>query len=42
VLPLWVPGGMCIGGLLPTEPGSRGKQSFDQWIDEHFATAGAH
>ncbi|MFI5491682.1 SDR family oxidoreductase [Actinoplanes sp. NPDC051859] len=37
VLPLWVPGPMSRGGLLPTGPGARGGQTFDQWLsDQQF------
>jgi uncharacterized protein YbjT (DUF2867 family) len=33
VLPLWLPGSMAHGGLLPTGPGSRGTQTFEQWLE---------
>jgi len=33
VLPLWLPGPMAHGGLLPTGPGPRGAQTFEQWLD---------
>ncbi|RSM51100.1 3-beta hydroxysteroid dehydrogenase [Actinoplanes sp. ATCC 53533] len=32
VLPLWLPGPMAHGGLLPTGPGPRGTQTFEQWL----------
>ncbi|MEV6601618.1 NAD(P)H-binding protein [Actinoplanes sp. NPDC051346] len=34
VLPLWVPGPMGHGGLLPSGPGARGVRTFDQWLAE--------
>ncbi|OJF10611.1 SDR family oxidoreductase [Couchioplanes caeruleus] len=34
VLPLWMPGPMGSGGLLPDGPGARGVQTFDQWLEE--------
>jgi len=33
VLPLWLPGPMAHGGLLPAGPGSRGTQTFEQWLE---------
>ncbi|AGL15049.1 SDR family oxidoreductase [Actinoplanes sp. N902-109] len=39
VAPVPVPGGMSNGGLLPTGPGPRGTQTFDEWIEARaFAT----
>ncbi|MFI5938567.1 SDR family oxidoreductase [Actinoplanes sp. NPDC051494] len=32
VLPLWIPGPMSSGGLLPRDPGPRGVQTFDEWL----------
>ncbi|GAA2518593.1 SDR family oxidoreductase [Winogradskya humida] len=32
VLPLWLPGPMSTGGLLPTTPGPRGTATFDEWL----------
>lgn len=32
VLPLYLPGGMRKGNLLPTGPGPRGTQTFDDWL----------
>lgn len=32
VVPLWLPGPMAGGGLLPAGPGSRGVQTFEQWL----------
>jgi uncharacterized protein YbjT (DUF2867 family) len=32
VLPVYFPGGMSRGGLLPTGPGPRGTQTFDDWL----------
>jgi len=32
VLPLWLPGPMAHGGLLPTGPGPRGTETFEQWL----------
>jgi uncharacterized protein YbjT (DUF2867 family) len=32
VVPLWLPGPMADGGLLPTGPGPRGTQTFEQWL----------
>ncbi|GAA3947220.1 SDR family oxidoreductase [Actinoplanes auranticolor] len=32
VVPLWLPGAMAHGGLLPTGPGPRGTQTFEQWL----------
>ena len=32
VVPLWLPGPMAHGGLLPTGPGPRGTQTFEQWL----------
>ena len=32
VVPLWIPGPMRTGGLLPTGPGPRGVQTFDEWV----------
>jgi len=32
VVPLWFPGPMAGGGLLPAEPGPRGVQTFEQWL----------
>ncbi|MFI7597345.1 SDR family oxidoreductase [Actinoplanes sp. NPDC049681] len=32
VMPLWVPGPMGRGGLLPTGPGPRGTETFDEWL----------
>jgi len=32
VVPLWLPGPMAGGGLLPVGPGSRGAQTFEQWL----------
>nr|WP_062338991.1 NAD(P)H-binding protein [Herbidospora sakaeratensis] len=32
VLPVYLPGGMSAGGLLPTGPGPRGAQTFDEWL----------
>src|SRR5690349_14964906 len=32
VVPLWLPGTMAHGGLLPTGPGPRGTQTFEQWL----------
>lgn len=32
VVPLWLPGPMAGGGLLPTGPGPRGTQTFEQWL----------
>jgi uncharacterized protein YbjT (DUF2867 family) len=32
VVPLWLPGPMARGGLLPTGPGPRGTQTFEQWL----------
>ncbi|WP_030987532.1 SDR family oxidoreductase [Streptomyces sp. NRRL WC-3744] len=37
VLPLYVPGGMSSGGLLPTGTGSRGTQTFADWLGERTA-----
>ncbi|AGZ39842.1 SDR family oxidoreductase [Actinoplanes friuliensis] len=34
VVPLWLPGPMASGGLLPTGPGSRGVLTFEQWLGE--------
>ncbi|GII57479.1 3-beta hydroxysteroid dehydrogenase [Planotetraspora thailandica] len=34
VLPLYFPGGMSSGGLLPTGPGPRGTQTFADWLRE--------
>ncbi|GAA4585558.1 NAD(P)H-binding protein [Planotetraspora phitsanulokensis] len=34
VLPLYFPGGMSNGGLLPTGPGPRGTQTFADWLRE--------
>jgi hypothetical protein len=34
VVPLWLPGPMARGGLLPTGPGPRGTQTFEQWLAE--------
>ena len=34
VLPLWVPGPMGRGGLLPAGPGPRGVRTFDEWLAE--------
>lgn len=33
VLPLYFPGGMSAGGLLPAGPGSRGTLTFTEWLD---------
>jgi uncharacterized protein YbjT (DUF2867 family) len=32
LLPLWLPGPMATGGLLPTGEFTRGTQTFDQWL----------
>lgn len=32
VVPLWLPGPMAHGGLLPTGTGPRGTQTFEQWL----------
>ncbi|WP_062440601.1 SDR family oxidoreductase [Herbidospora daliensis] len=32
VLPVYLPGGMSAGGLLPTGPGPRGVQTFEEWL----------
>jgi uncharacterized protein YbjT (DUF2867 family) len=37
VLPVRLPGGMSSGGLLPTGPGPRGKQTFTDWLAENTA-----
>ncbi|MFC1420736.1 SDR family oxidoreductase [Streptacidiphilus cavernicola] len=41
VVPLWMPGAvgkaMTGGGLLPTGPGPRGSQTFDQWLADDAA-----
>ncbi|MEV5169595.1 hypothetical protein AB0L10_00535 [Streptomyces flaveolus] len=37
VLPLYVPGGMSGGGLLPTGTGPRGTQTFADWLGERTA-----
>ena len=34
VLPLYFPGGMSSGGLLPAGPGPRGTQTFTDWLRE--------
>ncbi|MEU6611728.1 hypothetical protein ABZ922_43150 [Streptomyces shenzhenensis] len=34
VMPLYFPGGMSSGGLLPTGPGPRGTQTFTDWLTE--------
>ncbi|GAA3341919.1 NAD(P)H-binding protein [Amorphoplanes nipponensis] len=34
VLPLWLPGPMAHGGLLPAGPGPRGTQTFEEWLAE--------
>ncbi|MEY9962672.1 uncharacterized protein YbjT (DUF2867 family) [Streptacidiphilus sp. MAP12-16] len=43
VLPVRLPGAgarqMAEGGLLPTTPGPRGKQTFAQWLDEQSSRA---
>ncbi|MEU0034061.1 MULTISPECIES: NAD(P)H-binding protein [unclassified Streptomyces] len=39
VLPLYLPGGMNSGGLLPTGPGPRGTQTFTDWLGEQRTTA---
>jgi uncharacterized protein YbjT (DUF2867 family) len=43
VLPVRLPGpagrGMADGGLLPSGPGPRGRQTFDQWLAEQAAAA---
>lgn len=38
VLSLRIPGPMSRGGLLPTEAGPRGVQTFDEWLREHAPT----
>ncbi|MEV8508066.1 NmrA family NAD(P)-binding protein [Actinoplanes sp. NPDC051475] len=35
VVPLWLPGAMGRGGLLPTGPGPRGVETFDEWLAGH-------
>lgn len=35
VVPLWLPGPMGRGGLLPTGPGPRGVETFDEWLAAH-------
>lgn len=37
VVPLWLPGPMRTGGLLPSGPGARGMQTFDEWVAEEVA-----
>jgi len=32
VAPLWIPGPARTGGLLPSGPGARGVQTFDEWM----------
>ncbi|NAS26742.1 NAD(P)H-binding protein [Herbidospora sp. NEAU-GS84] len=32
VVPVYFPGGMSAGGLLPSGPGPRGAQTFDEWL----------
>lgn len=34
VLPVYFPGGMSSGGLVPTGSGPRGKQTFAEWLEE--------
>jgi uncharacterized protein YbjT (DUF2867 family) len=34
LVPIWLPGAMATGGLLPTGPGPRGTQTFEQWLTE--------
>jgi uncharacterized protein YbjT (DUF2867 family) len=34
VVPVWLPGAMATGGLLPAGPGPRGTQTFEQWLTE--------
>jgi uncharacterized protein YbjT (DUF2867 family) len=45
IVPLWIPGAgpraMAKGGLLPDQPGPRGKQTFDEWLAENFASKGS-
>ncbi|WUD74136.1 NAD(P)H-binding protein [Streptomyces sp. NBC_00510] len=37
VVPLYFPGGMRSGGLLPTGPGPRGTQTFAEWLNAQSA-----
>ncbi|GHD43164.1 3-beta hydroxysteroid dehydrogenase [Streptomyces galbus] len=39
VLPMYFPGGMSAGGLLPTGPGPRGTQTFADWLGRQKASA---
>jgi uncharacterized protein YbjT (DUF2867 family) len=41
VLPVYVPGGMSNGGLLPTGPGPRGTQTFTDWLREKISATPA-
>ncbi|MFF9165192.1 SDR family oxidoreductase [Streptomyces longwoodensis] len=41
VLPMYFPGGMSSGGLLPTGPGLRGTQTFADWLGQQKVTAPA-
>jgi uncharacterized protein YbjT (DUF2867 family) len=36
VVPVYFPGGMSSGGLLPTRPGPRGTQTFADWLKETY------
>lgn len=38
VVPLYLPGAIRKGGLLPAGPGPRGTQTFDNWLEERAAT----
>ncbi|MGA5303603.1 SDR family oxidoreductase [Nucisporomicrobium flavum] len=42
VVPLWLPGPMRTGGLLPTGPGPRGVQTFDEWLAEAAGSPSIH
>ncbi|MGW2554656.1 SDR family oxidoreductase [Streptomyces sp. NPDC001635] len=41
VLPLYFPGGMSSGGLLPTGTGPRGTQTFADWLSEKIPATSA-
>ncbi|MHC3472847.1 SDR family oxidoreductase [Streptomyces sp. 7R007] len=41
VLPVYFPGGMSSGGLLPTTTGPRGTQTFTDWLKEQTAATAA-
>ncbi|MBW8699098.1 ECF RNA polymerase sigma factor SigJ [Streptomyces sp. MBT84] len=41
VLPVYYPGGMSSGGLIPTGPGPRGSQTFADWLRERITATPA-